>query len=110
MNTRNIAFASLAASILISCGGTEKPPEPESAKPVRTCESIRDDIISLAMERGVSIVKIYDPSPVKIEAKKVSCVGRAMVSSGQETKLYYRNYVDQEGDWLVEYSEEPLEK
>lgn len=110
MIIKKLTFIGLAVTMLSACGGAESAPEPEVTETVRTCESIRDDIINLATERGVNIVKIYNPSPVKIEATNISCVGRAMVSSGEEAKLFYRNYVDQEGDWLLEYSEEPLEK
>lgn len=109
-----VAAASLVA--LIGCNSSQTAPgsSDTSATPVpemvRTCESIRADIIGLATQRGVSIVKIYDPKAIKIEPKKVSCSGRAVVSSAQQTKLYYRNYMDEEGDWLLEYAEQPLEK
>ena len=98
------------ALLLSACGSADRQPTPPVAEVVRTCESIRSDIIKLAGERGFTIVKIYEPTTIKTEPKKVSCTGRAVVGTGEEAKIYYRNYQDQEGDWLVQYSEVPLEK
>lgn len=110
MRKSKLALAALALMPLAACGSGETEPAPKPTETVRTCESIREGITRLAGERGVTIVKIYEPTPVKIEPKKVSCTGRAVVSSGQEAKIYYRAYQDQEGDWLLQYAEEPLEK
>lgn len=110
MRTIRLAIGALAAIHLTACGSTTNDPAPKPTETVRTCESIREGIIRLAGERGVTVVKIYEPKPVKIEPKKVSCVGRAVVGTGQETTVYYRSYQDQEGDWLLQYSEQPLEQ
>lgn len=98
---------------LAACGETKSSDEGlivEQQERVRTCESIREDIIRLAGERGVIVVQIYEPTPVKIEPKKVSCKGRAVTGSAQETTVYYRAFEDQEGDWMIEYSEAPLDE
>ena len=110
MRTIKLAIGALAAIPLTACGSATNEPAPKPTETVRTCESIHKSIIRLAGEHSVTIVKIYEPTQVKIEPKKVSCTGRAVVSSGQEAKLYYRAYQDQEGDWLLQYAEEPLEK
>ncbi len=110
MRNNKLALAALGLLPLAACGSATNELEPKPTETVRTCESIREGIIRLAGERGVTIVKIYEPTAVKIEQKKVSCTGRAVVSSGQEAKIYYRAYQDQEGDWLLQYAEEPLEK
>ena len=110
MRTIRLAIGALVSIPLSACGSATNEPAPKPSVTVRTCESIREGIIRLAGERGVTIVKIYEPTPIKIEPKKVSCTGRAVVSSGQEAKIYYRAYQDQEGDWLLQYAEEPLEK
>ena len=71
MRTFGIAFSALAAIPLSACGSATNEPAPKPTETVRTCESIRDGIIRLAGERGVTIVKIYEPAPVKTEPKKV---------------------------------------
>lgn len=88
-------------------GNADSPPTPEI---VRTCESIRPEVIRVAATNGVTVVKIYDPTTIKAEPKKISCTGRALVSTGQEAKIYYRDVQDEDGDWLIQYSEQPLEK
>jgi hypothetical protein len=107
---------SAAALVLSGCG--EAPSDTDAAAgadnlaamaTVRTCEGIRADVISIAAGHGVNIVKIYDPVVVKNEPKKISCRGRALVSSGQEATIYYRDTQDADGDWLVQYAEQPLE-
>lgn len=117
MNKHNYLVIVLA-TLLTACGGgapstnTETASEAGAAGPsveVRTCESIRSDVIRIAAGNGVSIVKIYDPKVVKSEPKKISCSGRALVSSGQEAILYYRDSQDADGDWLVQYAETPLD-
>jgi hypothetical protein len=117
MNKHNYWVLALAAN-LTACGGsapstnTETASEAGAAAPSiesRTCESIRSDVIHIAAGNGVNIVKIYDPKVVKSEPKKISCSGRALVSSGQEATLYYRDSQDADGDWLVQYAETPLD-
>ena len=105
---KGTALASV--SLLAACGSEEVAQEPAGpvVETIRSCDSIRDGIINLASGRGVTIVKIYEPKTLLDEPKMVSCSGRAMVDSGQQTALYYRSYEDQEGDRLLEYSEEPF--
>ena len=88
-------------------GNAEKAPTPKVA---RTCESIRPDVVRVAATNGVVIVKIYEPVTLLTEPKKVSCSGRAVVSTGVEAQIYYRSFQDEEGDWMIQYAEQPLEK
>ncbi len=90
-------------------GGQPAPASPPTPQIVRTCDSIRPEVIRTAAANGVSIVKIYNPRTIKSEPKKVSCSGRALVSSGQEAKIYYRDFQDDDGDWLIQYAEKPLD-
>lgn len=104
-------LSTLACTTLLTAYGTADTEEQAAApvtETIRTCDSIRDGIINLASGRGVTIVKIYEPKTIIDKPEMISCSGRAMVDSGQQVTLYYRNYKDQEGDWLLEYSEEPL--
>lgn len=111
MNKLVISAALASVAFLSACGSEEETQEAAVpvAEPIRSCDSIRDGIIDLASTRGVTIVKIYEPKTITDEPKMISCSGRAVVDSGQQAKLYYRNYQDQEGDWLLEYSEQPFE-
>lgn len=119
-------YASFAAALLL-LSACDKAPTPQLDNPgtvisdvpstaspppevVRTCESIRPDVIRVAGDNGVTIVKIYDPKTISAEPKHISCSGRALVSSGVEAKIYYRNFQDGDGDWLVQYAEQPFEK
>lgn len=79
-------------------------------KIVRTCESIIPEVIRVAATNGVTVVKIYDPKTIKTEPKKISCTGRVLVSTGQEATIYYRDMQDKDGDWLIQYAEQPLEQ
>ncbi len=115
MNKYSYVAITLAA-MLSACGdgGSSTNTETVSAATTPsveagTCESIRPDVIRIAAGNGVNIVKIYDPKVVKSEPKKISCSGRALVSSGQEAVIYYRDSQDADGDWLVQYAEEPLD-
>lgn len=106
---RNLA---IATTVLLSACGLDEAVEnlasTELAE-VRTCESIRDDVIRAAGQNGVNIVKIYDPKTVTDTPDKLTCTGRALVSSGQEAKIYYRSFKDADGDRLIQYSEEKLD-
>ena len=84
MRNIKLAIGALAAIPLTACGSATNEPAPKQTETVRTCETIREGIIRLAGERGVTIVKIYEPTPVKIEPKKVSCTGRAVVGIAAE--------------------------
>ncbi|MBA2935313.1 hypothetical protein HZF05_14590 [Sphingomonas sp. CGMCC 1.13654] len=97
----------LLAGFLSACGSNDNPPP--APEIVRTCESIRSDVIRIAATNGVTMVKIYDPKTLKTGPKEISCSGRVLVSSGQSTTLYYRDSQDEDGDWLVQYAEQPLE-
>lgn len=102
----------MALALLVGLSACSQPdPTPlEPVQEVRTCESIRDDVIALTEKNPVSIVKIYEPTVVMTKPKKVSCSGRAMLSNSMEATVYYRAFEDPEGGWLVEYSENTLEK
>jgi hypothetical protein len=111
---KQILFAALL--LLSACGEpsqttiggkADSAPTPEI---VRTCESIIPEVIRVAATNGVTVVKIYDPKIIKTEPKKISCTGRVLVSTGQEAKIYYRDMQDKDGDWLIQYAEQPLEQ
>lgn len=101
------------AALLTACGGDTKTAsndaKTEAPTQTRTCENIRDEVIRVAGTNGVTIVKIYEPKTIKTEPTKISCSGRAVVSTGQEARIFYRDYQDEDGDWLVQYSEAPLD-
>ena len=112
---KTIMLAALA--LLSACGepsGTTTTGGDADSAPtseiVRTCESIIPEVIRVAATNGVTVVKIYDPKAIKTEPKKISCTGRVLVSTGQEAKIYYRDMQDEDGDWLIQYAEQPLEK
>lgn len=104
-------FAMMASILLTGCGLDEAVDNLalEEQFEVRTCESIRDEVIRIAAQNGVNVVKIYDPETILDTPDKLTCTGRAMVSSGQEAKIYYRSFKDADGDRLIQYSEEKLD-
>lgn len=110
MNKLVVSAALVSAAFLSACSSEEETQEATVpvAEPIRNCDSIRGGIIELASTRGVIIVKIYEPETITDMPQMISCSGRAVVDSGQQATLYYRNYKDQEGDWLLEYSEQPF--
>ena len=109
--TVTIITAALMGLTVAGCGSADTSAnlavEQQSEK--KTCDSLRSEVIRIAATNGVNIVKIYDPKLIKDEPKKTSCSGRALVSSGQEAILYYRDYQDDDGEWLVQYAEQPLD-
>jgi hypothetical protein len=109
--TVTIITAALLGLTVAGCGSADPTDnmagEQQSEK--KSCDSLRSEVIRIAATNGVNIVKIYDPKVVKEEPKKTSCSGRALVSSGQEAILYYRDYQDDDGEWLVQYAEQPLD-
>lgn len=108
MNVKSMMALALIAGL---AGCNQPAPTPaEPIKEVRTCESIRADVIAISEKNPVNIIKIYDPKAVVTEPKKVSCSGRAALSNAMEATVYYRAFEDEEGDWMVEYSENPLDK
>lgn len=106
------AYIPLLAACLTGCDAGEEATAPAAsptAEFVRTCDSITPEVIRTAATNGVTIVKIYDPKTIKTEPKKISCSGRALVSSGQEATIYYRSFQDEDGDWLIRYAEQRLD-
>lgn len=105
-------YAVLMGLFMLAACSPDKPaenvPSVETTE-VRTCESIRDDIIRIAGQNGVNVVKIYDPKTIRDTPKKLDCTGRAMVSSGQEATIFYRSFEDADGDRLVQYSEQKMD-
>ena len=99
--------------LVAGCGGGETTENNTVAVQAHidanTCDTIRAEVIRVAATNGVNIVKVYDPKTIKSTPTKAVCSGRALVSSGQEAKIYYRNYQDADGDWLVDYSDNRLD-
>lgn len=110
---KNITLMLTAAAMLAGCGSADEPasaPSPTPAPQVATsCSDLRDDVIRTAATNGVTIVKIYEPKTIKSGPAGSSCSGRAVISTGQAAKIYYRNFKDEDGDWLVQYAEQPFE-
>lgn len=105
-------YLAIRVMVLLSACGMEEPTDNlASTEPaeVRTCESIRDDVIRIAGQNGVHVVKIYEPKTIVDTPDKLDCSGRVLVSSGQETTLYYRSFKDADGDRLVQYSERKMD-
>ena len=75
-----------------------------------TCENIRQDIIDLTEEdrasRGYALVAIYEPTEVSKTNKELKCRGKASWSDGDSTGITYKQYIDQEGDIMIEYQAE----
>ena len=75
-----------------------------------TCENIRQDIIDLTEEdrvsRGYALVAIYEPTEVSKTDKELKCRGKASWSDGDSTGITYKQYIDQEGDIMIEYQVE----
>ena len=106
------------AGCLAACG-ENKPTEDAvaevaQAEPVRTCESIRAQVVLLSERNAATnintIVKIYDPKTVKSEPSEIRCSGRAMLSNAEESTVHYRAFQDADGEWLIEFNDKPFEK
>lgn len=104
-----LALTLSIALSLSACDSGEQPSQPAETEPVRTCESIRAEVIRIAAGNGINIVKTYVPKALVSTPDKICCSGLALVSSGQEARIFYREFKDAEGDWLVQYSETALD-
>ena len=75
-----------------------------------TCENIRQDIIDITEKdrasRGYALVAIYEPTEVSKTDKELKCRGKASWSDGDSTGITYKQYIDQEGDIMIEYQAE----
>lgn len=113
-----VLLAVALAGGLTGCGDN-KPAEDDAAEvaqaePVRTCESIRAQVVLLSERNAATnintIVKIYDPKTVKSEPSEIRCSGRAMLSNAEESTVHYRAFQDADGEWLIEFNDKPFEK
>jgi hypothetical protein len=72
------------------------------------CSSIRQEIIDLTEKdrasRGFALVAIYDPTQVSKTDGELKCTGKASWSDQDNTPINYRQYIDQEGTIMVEYT------
>lgn len=71
------------------------------------CANLREDIIELSEKdrsaNGYALVAIYDPTEVSRSEKELVCTGKAAWSDNDETGLIYKQYIDQEGDTMIQY-------
>lgn len=114
-NTALTAALLPCALLATSCGGSATTVDNTATATAQphinsdTCDTVRAEVIRVAANNGVNIVKIYEPKTIKSTPTKAVCSGRALVSSGQQAAVYYRTFQDADGDWLVEYSENRLD-
>ena len=75
-----------------------------------TCENIRQDIIDLSEKdmasRGYALVAIYEPTELSKTDKELNCRGKASWSDSDTTGITYKQYIDQEGNVMLEYKGE----
>ena len=74
-----------------------------------SCSQIRSDVIRAFKKGEVQLVKVYGPTEVSRSATEVQCTARAVWSDANPDGIWYRLYVDEEGEQLVEGRAAPLE-
>jgi len=75
-----------------------------------TCENIRQEIIDLTEKdrasRGYALVAIYEPTEVSKTDNELNCRGKASWSDQDKTGITYKQYIDQDGNLMLEYTPE----
>lgn len=71
------------------------------------CADLREDIIELSEKdrtaNGYALIAIYDPTEASRSEKELVCTGKAAWSDNDETGLTYKQYIDQEGNTMIQY-------
>lgn len=71
------------------------------------CEDLVTDIISLSEDQSgpfsATILKVYSPTEVNRSNSRLSCEGRALLSSGNEEMVDFYLWLDDDGDLFVGY-------
>lgn len=65
-----------------------------------SCDSVEEDVIRL--EEG-ALIKIVKSREVSRTTREVVCRGMAVYRDGDEIKMRYRAYIDEDHDLMVEY-------
>ena len=65
-----------------------------------SCDSVEEDVIRL--EEG-ALIKIVKAREVSRTSREVVCRGVAVYRDGDEIKMRYRAYIDEDRDLMVEY-------
>ena len=71
------------------------------------CEDLVGDIIVLSEEQSgpfsATVLKVYSPVEVSRDDSRLSCAGRALLSSGSEEMVDFYVWLDDEGDVFIGY-------
>lgn len=80
----------------------------KSERVLPSCAWLKYETLRLFYFKDKSIVKLYDPTETFRSSTEVRCSGRAAWSDATSTPVYFRTYVDEDGDELVEGGETPF--
>ena len=71
------------------------------------CDNVVSEINFISMDylslKGYSIEQIYERKVILDENYEISCSGKALLSDATRKNIFYRAYIDEENDWIVEY-------
>lgn len=81
---------------LAGCDGTSIP----------TCDSIEEDVIRLEERELIKIVKAREVSRTP---REVTCRGIAVFRDGNEIRMRYRAYIDEDRDLMIAYDTKEAE-
>jgi len=74
---------------------------------LQDCNNLRSEIIAMTEEdrasRGYALIKIREPKTISNTDKQISCSGQAIWTDGDTTGINYKNYIDEDGDVMIEY-------
>ena len=81
--------------------------ESVTSQTLSDCDDLREQIVELSekdrAKDGYSIVKIYEPQETSRSDQEIACRGMAHWSDLDKTPITYRNYVDSEGEVMIEF-------
>ena len=100
----SVGFVMAAATSVAGCDSLLY----KTNQALSTCENIRSDIIELSEKdrasEGYALVAIYEPTKVSKSEKELNCRGKAFWSDNDETEISYKQYLDQEGNLMLQYN------